>query len=65
METNSEGTFHIQNLITSTKFKAWIAIIAAIVMYFTPNNIDRIIEALLGLFGISALVLEKKDDAGK
>lgn len=49
------------NLITSQKVKGIIAIIAAVVMYYTPDEIDRIIEILLGMFGISTLIINDKD----
>jgi hypothetical protein len=46
----------------SEKTKGIIAIVAAVVMYFTPDHIDRIIESLLGIYGITALTLRKKDE---
>lgn len=48
------------SIFLSDTFKGIIAIIAAVVMYFTPDSIDTIIEILLGMFGISVLVLRKK-----
>lgn len=48
------------DLITSPKFKGLVSLIAAVVMYFTPDNIDAIIESLLSAFGISQLVLTPK-----
>ena len=35
------------------KIKGIVAIVAAIVMYFTPDDIDRVIEGMLALFGVS------------
>jgi hypothetical protein len=52
----------IKEIITNEKFKGAIAIIAAITMYFTPNEIDRIIEIGLAYFGISKFVLKKEDE---
>lgn len=38
-----------------------VAIIAAIVMYFTPDDIDRIIMMILSYFGITQIFkMEKK-----
>jgi hypothetical protein len=51
----------IKDLILSEKAKGIIAITAAIVMYFTPDHIDRIIEAGLTAVGISKLVVKNKD----
>lgn len=47
-------------LIKNNKFKGIVAIIAAIVMYFTPDEVDKIIEGLLGAFGISQFMMESK-----
>jgi hypothetical protein len=53
----------MRDILTSSKFKALVSVTAAAVMYFTPDNIDRIIEGLLAAFGISTLVIgDKKDD---
>ncbi|GHT94847.1 hypothetical protein FACS1894122_11860 [Alphaproteobacteria bacterium] len=54
----------LKDLILSEKTKGTIAIVAAVVMYFTPNYIDAIIQGLLGVYGITELTLrEKKKDA--
>ncbi|GHT96170.1 hypothetical protein FACS1894122_14290 [Alphaproteobacteria bacterium] len=54
----------LKDLILSEKTKGTIAIIAAVVMYFTPDWIDAIIQGLLGVYGITELTLrEKKKDA--
>jgi hypothetical protein len=50
-----------KEIITSKKTKGAIAIIAAIAMYFTPDEIDRIIEIGLAYFGISKFVLKKDE----
>lgn len=48
-------------MITITpKLKGIIAIAAAVIMYFTPDNIDKIIELLLAAFGISTLIISDK-----
>lgn len=44
----------------SHQIKGLIAITAAVVMYFTPDHIDKIIESLLAAFGISELVILPK-----
>ncbi len=48
------------SFMTSDKVKGVIALIAAVVMYFTPDNIDAIIEMLLGAFGITCLIISEK-----
>lgn len=50
----------IKAFITNDKIKGIIAIAAAIVMYFTPDYIDAIIEAGLTAFGISRLMISEK-----
>ena len=50
----------IKSIITNDKVKGLLAVIAAIVMFYTPDYIDRIIEALLAAFGIQKLVLKKE-----
>jgi hypothetical protein len=54
----------VKEFFLNEKVKGAIALIAAVVMYFTPDYIDRIIESLLGVYGITVLTLQKKD-AGK
>jgi hypothetical protein len=44
-------------LISSRKFKGIVSVVAAVVMYFTPDNIDHIIMTVLGLLGISRLII--------
>lgn len=50
-------------LLTNNKVKGIIAIAAAVLMYYTPDEVDKIIEALLGAFGISQFIItpKKKD----
>lgn len=50
---------NLKDVITNEKVKGAIAIVAAIVMVYTPDHIDRIIEALLAAFGIQKLVIKK------
>jgi hypothetical protein len=60
---NKEETkMTIKDIVISEKTKGIIAIIAAITMFFTPDEIDRIIEIGLAYFGISKLVLKKEDE---
>ena len=40
-------------LITNDKFKGIVAIAAAVLMYFTPDEIDKIIEGLLGVHSLT------------
>jgi hypothetical protein len=51
----------LKEIISNEKVKGGIAIIAAITMYFTPDEIDRIIEIGLAYFGISKLVIKKEE----
>ena len=46
--------------LNDEKVKGVIAIAAAVVMYFTPDQIDRIIEVCLAGLGISKLVITKE-----
>ena len=50
----------IKNFLTNEKVKGAIAIAAAILMYYTPDHIDLIIETCLAALGISKLTIEKK-----
>ena len=49
----------LKTLITSEKTKGVIALVAAVVMYFTPDYIDAIIEAGLVAIGVAKLVVKK------
>jgi hypothetical protein len=51
----------LKDFILSEKTKGTIAIVAAVVMYFTPDYIDTIIEAGLAAVGISKLVIKKEE----
>lgn len=50
----------IIQFILSNRFKGIVAIVAAVVMYYTPDEVDHIIEGLLSLFGISTLIISDK-----
>ena len=54
---NNMLQIHKKNL---NKIKGIVAIVAAIVMYFTPDDIDRVIEGMLALFGVSTLIITEK-----
>ena len=47
-------------LLNNEKVKGVIAIAAAVVMYYTPDQVDRIIELCLAGLGISKLVISKE-----
>jgi hypothetical protein len=51
----------LKEIIANEKIKDIIAIAAAITMYFTADEIDRLIEIGLAYFGISKLVIKKED----
>ena len=55
----------IKDLFISPKIKGIVAIGAAVVMYFTPDEVDHIIEGLLSVFGISTLVIGDKEKEEK
>jgi hypothetical protein len=52
---------NLKSIIKNEKVKGAIAIAAAIIMFFTPDHIDVVIEALLAAFGIQKLILKKDD----
>jgi O-methyltransferase involved in polyketide biosynthesis len=45
---------NVSKIVTSPKTKGIVSLAAAVVMYFTPDNVDRIIETLLAGFGIGS-----------
>lgn len=49
-------------LLISPKVKGITAIGASVLMYFMPDEVDHIIEGLLGLFGISKIVMEENGE---
>jgi hypothetical protein len=51
---------NLKSIITNEKVKGAIAIAAAIIMFFTPDHIDLLIETLLAAFGITKLVITEK-----
>lgn len=51
-----------KKVIQDEKIQGAIAIVAAVIMYFTPDHIDVIIEGLLAVLGIEKLVIRKKDE---
>ncbi len=51
---------NLKSIITNEKVKGAIAIAAAVVMFFTPDHIDFIIESLLAAFGIQKLIIRKQ-----
>jgi hypothetical protein len=53
----------IIKILLSEKTKGIVSIVAAIVMYFTPNDVDRIIESLLAAMGVRAMFIKQNDDS--
>ena len=47
-------------IIHNDKVRGAGAIIVAVVMYFTPDHVDKIIEMLLAALGITRLTLTKE-----
>ena len=52
----------IKKFLRNEKVSGAIAIIAAIVMFFTPDHIDRIIELCLAAVGIKKLTLVEEKE---
>lgn len=52
------GPKRVMDSLNSKYVKSCVAIIAAVVMYYTPDEIDRIILAILALFEITPLTLD-------
>jgi hypothetical protein len=52
---------NLKEIITNEKAKGVIALAAAVVMWFTPDYIDAIIEASLAAIGITKLVIKKEE----
>ena len=50
----------IKEYIENPKIQGVIAIAAAVVMYYTPDYIDVIIEGMLAALGISKLTISGK-----
>lgn len=48
------------DFFSNPKVKAVISIAAAVVMYFTPDHIDRVIETLLLAYGFDLLIIDTK-----
>ena len=53
---------NLKTIITNEKIKGGIAIAAAIIMFFTPDHIDAVIEILLSIFGIEKFIITKKSE---
>ena len=49
-------------LLISPQVKGITAIGASVLMYFMPDEVDHIIEGLLGVFGISKIVIEENGE---
>ena len=52
----------VSEIITSERFKTFAAAVGAVVMYFTPDPYDAVITAMLSAFGVSTLIIHKKDE---
>ena len=52
----------LKSVFENDKVKGVVAVVAAIVIYYTPSHVDLVIESLLAMFGIQKLVL--KEDKG-
>lgn len=52
------GLLSVKNFFASNSCKTLIALVAAVVMYFTPDNIDYCIITFLSFLGIPPLVID-------
>jgi hypothetical protein len=50
----------LKKIIANEKVKGAIAITAAVIMWFTPDHVDVIIEGILAAIGASKLVIKKE-----
>ncbi len=50
----------LKAILANEKVKGAIAITAAVVMFFTPDHIDLIIESLLTAFGLQKFTLKNE-----
>ena len=50
----------LKSIITNEKIKGVIAIVAAVIMWFAPDHVDMVIEALLTTLGIQKLIIKKE-----
>ena len=53
---------NIKEVANNPQFQGLISIAAAVIMYFTPDEIDHIIEGMLSVFGIAKLTIQQKKD---
>ncbi len=51
----------LKSLFESDKLKGVIAVIAAVVIYYTPSHVDLVIESLLAMFGVQKLMLKEEN----
>ena len=49
----------LKSVFENDKVKGVIAVVAAIVIYYTPSHVDLVIESLLAMFGIQKLALKE------
>jgi hypothetical protein len=47
-------------IMTNGTVKGIAAIVGAVIMHFTPDHIDRIVESLLGIYGINTIFIANK-----
>lgn len=57
------GIVRVKEFTSGKIFKTIVALVAAVVMYFTPDHIDYCIITILSFFGIPPLIIDqyKKD----
>lgn len=59
------GIVRVKEFTAGKTFKTAVALIAAVVMYFTPDHIDYCIITILSFFGIPPLVIDSIKDKDK
>jgi hypothetical protein len=52
---------NLKGIITNEKDKGVVALVAAVVMWFTPDYVDAIIEAGLAAIGVVKLVIKGEE----
>ncbi len=49
----------LKTILKNDRIKGIIAVIAAVIMWYTPTHIDLVIETLLTAFGIQKLIIKE------
>lgn len=55
--TKIYGADKLINFLNSAGFKTAVSVIAAVVMYFTPDDIDKYIIMVMSMLGITPVII--------